>query len=66
MLIAFEYMITDVLSDKKLNPIATKLLITRQKTKLMPFFFRQSYSTKYYALFYYKNLKQIRTSTNCI
>ena len=29
MLIAFEYMITDVLSDKKLNPIATKLLITR-------------------------------------
>ena len=36
-------MMTDMLINKKLNPIVTKLFIWRKKLDISPFFIRQSY-----------------------
>ena len=54
ILIAFDDMITDMLSNKNLNSVVTELFIRGRKTK------------HFYAIFYYENFKQSRTSTNCI
>ena len=70
ILIVFGDMITDMLSNKKLNPVLTKL----HQRKKINYFSCFSYtaffcSTKKYqtksTLFYYENSKQTRTSTNC-
>ena len=54
--------------NKKLNPIVTELFIRGRKTKHFScYYYKILFScAKFYALFYYKNSKQKRTSTNCI
>ena len=62
----------DMISNKKFNPIVTKLFIRGRNLNISLVFITQSYfavpknirldST----LFYYANLKQARASTNCI
>ena len=42
-LIVIEYMIADMLSNKKLNPIVTKLFIRRRKLNISLVFITQSY-----------------------
>ena len=73
ILIVFDDMIADVLSNKKLNPILTELFIRGRKLNISLVFITQFYfavpknirlnSTHY---FFYENSKQKRTSTNCI
>ena len=64
--IAFEEMIADKVSNKKLNLIVTVLYIRGRKLNTF-FFVKQSYfsvqknQTKFYALFYHENPKQTRT-----
>ena len=62
-----------MLSYKKLNLIVTELFIRGKKLNISLVFNTQSYLaapekcyTKFYALFYYENSKQTRTSTNFI
>ena len=68
VLIVFDDIIADMLSNKKVNPVITKLLIRGRK--LSCFYYAilfccvKKYYTKFYALFYYENSKQTRTSTN--
>ena len=54
-----------MLSNKKFNPIVTKIFI-RDRNLNIPFFFAEKYLIKLYALFYYKSSNQTRFSTNCI
>ena len=42
-LIVFDYMIADMLSNKKLNPIVTELFIRRRKLNSSLVFITQSY-----------------------
>ena len=67
ILIVFCDMIADILSDKKLNPIVTELFIRggKLKTSLVSIT-KIILLAKFYALIYYENSKQMRTSTNCI
>ena len=65
--------IADMLSNKKFNPIVTQLFIRGRKLNISLVFITQPYFavpkkcyTKFYALFYYENSKQTRTSTNWI
>ena len=59
ILIAFDDMIVDMLSNKKLNPIVIKLFIRGRKLNISPVFITQSFlaMSKFYALFYYENFK---------
>ena len=74
ILIVFDDMITDVLSNKNRNPIVTELFIRGRKlTFLLPllifyilFCNAKTYLTKLCILFYYENFKQTIASTNCI
>ena len=70
ILIVFDDMIADMLSNKKLNPIVTELFIRGRKLNISLVFITQccsqKYQTKFYALFYRENSKQKRTSTSCI
>ena len=65
-------MIADVLSNKKFNSLVTKLLVRGRKLNICLAFITQSYfavpkkQTKFYALFYFENFKETRTSTNHI
>ena len=43
MLIVFDYMIADMLSNKKFNPVATELFIRGRKLNLSIVFITQSY-----------------------
>ena len=43
ILIVFDYMITDMLSNKKLNPIVTKLFIRGRKLNISLAFIKQHY-----------------------
>ena len=71
MLIVFDNMIADMLTNKKPNPVVTGLFIRCKKLNIFLVFIMQSYFdkkyyTNFYALFYYENLKQTRISTNRI
>ena len=75
-LIVFDGMIVDMLSNKKGNPIVTKLFITGRKLSISPVFITQFYfgvlknrkkeKNKFYTLFFMKIPKKTRASTNCI
>ena len=71
ILIVFDNMIAAMLNNKKLNPIVTEFFIRERKLNISLVFITQSccakkYLTNFYALFYYENSKQRRTSTNYI
>ena len=71
MLIIFDDMIADVLSNKKLNPIVTELFIRGRKLNISLVFITQSYfaapkNIRLNSTFYHKNSKQTTASTNCI
>ena len=73
IIIVFDNMIADMLSNKKLNPIVTELFIRGRKPNNCLDFIEQScfavaknYQTKFHTLFCYENSKQKSTSTNCI
>ena len=66
-------MIADVLRNVKLNPIVTGLLMRGRKLRISFFLYytilvccAKKYYSNFYALFYYENFKQTRTSTNRI
>ena len=67
ILIAFDDVIADMLSNKKLNPVVTALFIGGRKLSIYLIFiilFRCSkkYQTKFNALFFYENPQQISTN----
>ena len=70
ILIAFDDMIADMLSNKKLNPIITELFIRGRKLNISLIFILQSdmyvpkNQAKFYTLFYHENSKQTRASTS--
>ena len=71
ILIVFKDMIADMFSNKKLKPTATEFSIRGRKLSIFfCFYYTILFSctkicqTKFYALFYYKNFKQTRTSAN--
>ena len=66
ILIVFDVMIADILSNKKSNPIVTELFIRGRKLNISLAFITQSYQTKFNTLFCYENSKQKRTLTNCV
>ena len=72
ILIVFDDMIADVLSNKTINPIVTELFSRDRKLSFFFFFYTilifctKKYQAKFYALFYYANFKQKRISTNRI
>ena len=72
ILIVFDDMIADVLSNKKFDSLVTKLLRGRKLNICLAFMTQsyfavpKKYSTKFYALFYFENFKETRTSTNHI
>ena len=71
MLIVFDNMTADMITNKKHNPVVTGLFIRCRKLNIVLVFIMQSYFAKkyytnFYALFYYENLKQMRISTNRI
>ena len=66
-------MVADICSNKKLNPKVTELFIRVRKLNISLTFIAQSYLfvpkkcyNELYAIFYYKNSKQIRSLTNRI
>ena len=73
ILVVFEDIIADMISNKKLNPVVTELFIRGSKLNIPIAFITQLYfkvpkdvtlnSTHF---FYHENCKQKRTSTNCI
>ena len=71
ILIPFDDLIANMVYNKKVNPIVTELYIRGRKLNISlvflhnPIFLNQNKSqTKFYTLFYYKNAKQTRASTN--
>ena len=68
ILIVFDDMIADILSNKKLNLIVTKLFIRGRKLNIPLVFITQSYFAvpKYITLLHDENSKQKKTSANCI
>ena len=71
ILIPFYDLIANMVYNKKVNPIVTELYIRGRKLNISlvflhnPIFLNQNKSqTKFYTLFYYKNAKQTRVSTN--
>ena len=73
MLLLCEDMISDMLSNKKFQPVVTELFMKtkRQKTKHFSCFYyailfrwAKKYQTKFYPLLYYKNCKQTRALSN--
>ena len=66
ILIVFNDMIADMFSNKKLLIRGRNLNISRVFIAQSYFAVSKKYWTKIYTLFYYKNSKQTRTSTNRI
>ena len=73
ILIIFDDMIADMLSNKKLNSIVTECFIRSRKLNIFLVFITQSYfkvpkevRLNNIHFFYSENFKQIRTSPNCI
>ena len=74
IVIVFDDMISDMLSNKKLNPVETELFIRGRKLNISLVFITPSYyavpkdirlNCKHYFIIKIPN-KQTRTSTNCI
>ena len=64
ILILFDDMIADMLSNKKLNPVVNKLFIKGRKLNICSCFYytiliycSKRYYTKFYTLLYYENSK---------
>ena len=73
MLILFDDIIADTISNKKLNPIATELIIRETKLNVSLAFITQSYFavSKDFRInsihyFFNENSKQKKPSINCI
>ena len=66
MLIVFYYMIADLLSNKKLNPVVTELFIKGAKQNVSRFAEPKNIRLNSTHYFIIKTPKQTRTSTNCI
>ena len=66
ILIVFDDMIADMLSNKKLNPIVTESFIRGRILNIYLIFITQSYFFVFNTLFCHENSKQKRTFTNCI
>ena len=73
ILIVYDDMIVDMLSNNKLNPIVTELFIRGIKLHISLVFITQSFfafprNIRLHSIhfFCYENAKQKRTSTNCI
>ena len=73
ILIVFDDMIADMLSNKNLYPMVTELFIRCTKINIslgfyyiILFFCTKKYYAKFYTILYYENSKQTRTSTNLI
>ena len=66
--IVFHDIITDMLSNKKLNLTANELFITVGKLNIYLAFMllrcSKKYQTEFFALLYYENYNQMRSSTN--
>ena len=68
--VAWDYILADIFSNKKLNSVVTELLPRVRKVKISPIFIIQSYfafpkNISYlYPLLYHENSKQMRASTN--
>ena len=72
ILIVFDDIVADMLSNKKINPIVAAIFIRARKFNISLVFITQSYfavpikyQTKFNKLFCYENSKQKRVSTNC-
>ena len=68
-MIVFDDMIADMLSNKKVNPVATELFIRGRKLNISLVFITQTYfaATKNIRLnSTHENSKQKITSTNCV
>ena len=65
ILIVFDNMTADI-SNKTLNPIATKLFIRGRKLNISLLITTKSYFAVPNTQFCYQNFKQKRASTNCI
>ena len=72
ILIVFDDMIDEMLSNKILYPVVTELFIRGRKLNISLFYYTvlfccaKKYYNRLYTLFYCENSKQTRTSTNCI
>ena len=72
ILIIFDGMITDMLSNKKTYPVVTELYIRGRKLNISLFLIHNllllfiETLNKFYALFYHEHFKRKRTLTNCI
>ena len=72
ILIVFDDMIVDMLSNKKLNPIVTEVFIRGRKSNISCFYYTivfrcsKKYHIKLNTLFCYENSKQKRTLINCV
>ena len=62
IIIVFDNIIADRLSNKKINPTVAKLFIKGKKINISLVFITQSYFA-YYTQSYYENSKQVRAST---
>ena len=71
ILTVFDDMITDMINNKKLNPVVTELFIRGRKLNISIVFITQSYFKVpkdvrlNSPIFYYESPKQKRTSANC-
>ena len=59
-------MITDMISNKKLNQMLTELFIRGRKLSISTVFVTQSCFVEQNNAFYYENLKQMKASANPI
>ena len=58
ILIVFDNIIADMLSNKQLNPIVTELFIRGKKLNISLVFVIQSYFASRYMILYYENFEQ--------
>ena len=71
ILVVFDDVIAEMLSNKKFHPIVTEIFIRDRKLNISLKFYTLLYCTKryygkFYTLVYYENSKQTRSSTSCI
>ena len=65
ILIVFDDMIVDILSNKKLNPVATEIFIRERKLNIS-LDTLITYYIKFYTPFSQENSRPTRASANCI
>ena len=69
MLIVFDYMIANMLNNKKLYPVVVELFIRGRKLSISLVFILQSYFAlpkNVYSTHYFEKCEQTKTSTNWI